>query len=263
MLHPHFADGSQQDSAEFFGCIAELLREGAVHVSDETAIRQSLTSFIVHPEGRRRVPFELTVSSQLQCQHCRHKRPANHQPAFFASVPIPEPASIQLQASRRRGDIIECLESYRSLETLSDVNCSLCSLTSYKRQLQSSATVATDIFSKFYIHDDRLFDALGAEDTVKREAVKIMSFSSLPEVLCVHLIRRLYDRVTGDMKKNNQTVRFSMELDMSPFWSFWHPEQPSRIKYQLMSVVQHIGNADAGESLSSFVNRVTFDRTLR
>ena len=188
-------------------------------------------------------------SSQLQCLHCKHKRPANHQPSVYASIPIPGPASQQVGlalSGKRRGDLIECIESYRSLETLSDVNCSQCSLDNYKRQLRTSANVAADIFSRFYIHDDRLFDAIGAKDSVKREALKLMSFASLPEVLCLHLMRRTYDRVTGDAVKINESVKFSMELDMSPYWSFWHPEQPQRIKYQLISVVQHIGNADAG-----------------
>ena len=148
--------------------------------------------------------------------------------------------------NKRKGDLSECIESYRSLETLSDVNCSQCSLSKYKRQLHTSASVAADIFSRFYIHDDRLFDALGARDTVKREALKLMSFASLPEVLCLQLIRRTYDRVTGDMVKNNEPVKFSMELDMSAYWSFWHSDQKQKIKYQLISVVQHIGNADAG-----------------
>ena len=149
-------------------------------------------------------------------------------------------------AGKRRGDLIECIDSYRSLETLPDVNCSQCSLDNYKCQLQFSAGVAADVFSKFYIHDDRLFDAIGAKDTVRRDALKLMSFASLPDVLCLHLIRRTYDRSTGDMIKNNEPVKFSIELDMTPYWSFWCPEQPQRIKYQLISVVQHIGNADAG-----------------
>lgn len=76
----------------------------------------------------------------------------------------------------------------------------------------------------------------------KREAFKRMLITRLPSVLCLHVQRRYYKASQNCMDKAMQLVDFPEILDVAPFTFF--PE--SKILYRLMSVVEHIGNANFG-----------------
>jgi len=78
---------------------------------------------------------------------------------------------------------------------------------------------------------------------VKRESFKRLLITRLPPVLCLHVQRRYYKASQNCMAKAMQIVDFSEILDVAPFTS---SNDKKKILYRLMSVVEHIGNANFG-----------------
>jgi hypothetical protein len=79
--------------------------------------------------------------------------------------------------------------------------------------------------------------------TIKRDAFKHLLITRLPPVLCLHVQRRYYKASENCMAKAMQIVDFSEVLDVSPFTA---SKDKNKILYRLMSVVEHIGNANFG-----------------
>lgn len=173
------------------------------------------------------------------CRVCGYRRPQTHQLSHALSLAIPTSNS-----PSRSMSIYNCLDQYFSREQLSGVNCAHCSLTTYKAKM-SSSEIHDALFSSFYENDDKLFDALGPAYTIKTTATKGLSLSRFPGMLCLHLIRRVYDYVSGNMLKVATSVSFPMVLDMAKYFSF-STSQTRDVSYRLVSVVMHIGNANAG-----------------
>ena len=149
-------------------------------------------------------------------------------------------------SSRCSVSLFDCLDLYFAEEDLTEVACAQCSLQSYKSSLSNTEANAA-FFSSFYVNNDKLFDALGPLYRVKVNATKVLKLSRLPEVLVLHLIRRVYDMVSGNMLKLSVKVDFTPVLDLSSYcWG--HDE--GKALFRLVSVVVHIGNADAGHYMN-------------
>jgi ubiquitin C-terminal hydrolase len=102
------------------------------------------------------------------------------------------------------------------------------------------------------------------ERRLKRgEALKCLLITRLPSVLCIHVQRRYYDPLANRMSKTLQHVIFPEYLDVAPYcaysefgstnarWGGTFPERPSSrgrapIRYRLVSVIEHRGNAFQG-----------------
>jgi ubiquitin C-terminal hydrolase len=143
--------------------------------------------------------------------------------------------------------IYDCLDEYFKEEALPDVNCARCSLEKYKSGL--SVGVGSEIIGSYYDNDDKLFDALGAAYTVKREALKRLGVARLPELLCLHLSRRVIDLLRGEIVKIDTHVQFPLELNMDRYLSF----STSNSVFKLVSVIHHIGTAHAGMNCSTYL----------
>lgn len=95
--------------------------------------------------------------------------------------------------------------------------------------------------------------------TIKTTMKKQLSFSRLPDILCIHICRRVYNELGGGMKKLSQHISFEMTLNMSKFFSAKHSNNnaatPSSSDsrahdYNLCSVIVHEGSADSGHYYS-------------
>ena len=93
---------------------------------------------------------------------------------------------------------------------------------------------------------------------IRGEAYKASLLMRPPEVLCIHIQRRHYDKTSGRMAKVNRHVRFDEYLDLGEYCaygvtSFEEDRRVHRmtspydqIPYILMSVIEHSGNAFGG-----------------
>jgi ubiquitin carboxyl-terminal hydrolase 40 len=76
----------------------------------------------------------------------------------------------------------------------------------------------------------------------KCEALKGVKIRKLPQILTISLNRFEFDYQTFERKKVNDRLEFGLELDMSAFTE----EENENSKYELQTVLIHIGNAHGG-----------------
>ena len=128
-----------------------------------------------------------------------------------------------------------CIESVNSNYTTNSVN---------------STSTSTMINIKSYIQKIR---------TISEKTIK---FSRLPNLLCLHLNRRIYSQneITGEsyINKNSTNVLFPLKLNMSKylmsinndnkhnFKNIENTELNETLLYSLQSVIIHVGSADSG-----------------
>ncbi|KAL9178685.1 hypothetical protein ACHAXT_003816 [Thalassiosira profunda] len=88
---------------------------------------------------------------------------------------------------------------------------------------------------------------------LRGDAYKASLVMRPPQVLCIHIQRRHYDMSCHRMVKLSRRVHFQEELDLGPYCEYGGNSFERRristnvkISYRLMSVVEHLGNADGG-----------------
>ena len=96
---------------------------------------------------------------------------------------------------------------------------------------------------------------------IRGEAYKASLLMRPPEVLCIHIQRRHYDKTSGRMAKVNRHVRFDEYLDLGEYCAYGVTsfeedrrvhrmtspyDQIPKVPYILMSVIEHSGNAFGG-----------------
>ncbi|CAF3515036.1 unnamed protein product [Rotaria socialis] len=170
-------------------------------------------------------PFQGLQATQLQCTQCKNKNPISVSLFETLSLMIPERQisnsglfSVRYQ---RNFTLQELIGNYLKSEIISNLTCSKCK---------------------------------SKENLSHR---KITTFSRLPEILCLHIIRTTWTN-EGWPTKNTSHVSFPDHLDMNAFISLSrllpaniHPTQttikPSAALYRLNSVLVHLGGiSEAG-----------------
>eukprot|EP00980_Cylindrotheca_fusiformis_P000076 scaffold19_cov114-Cylindrotheca_fusiformis.AAC.23 len=99
-------------------------------------------------------------------------------------------------------------------------------------------------------------------------AMKCLTLTRCPSVLCCHIQRRYVDPLTGQMEKCVQFVEFPQTLDLSPYCAYspgtntaWAAgrsrdsatngcAEKNRMPYRLQGVIEHRGNAHGGHYVS-------------
>ncbi|KAL3822504.1 hypothetical protein ACHAXA_002522 [Cyclostephanos tholiformis] len=100
---------------------------------------------------------------------------------------------------------------------------------------------------------------------IRGDAYRASLLMRPPEVLCIHIQRRHYDPSSGKILKVTRHIRFGDRLDLSPYCAYgvvsFEEEEDRRIlpaatsrsdcsarkiPYELMSVIEHVGNACGG-----------------
>ncbi|CAF0935494.1 unnamed protein product [Adineta ricciae] len=224
----------QQDSHEFLLSLINTLTHkkstrpkqlgfAACLDSDEQDDTQSMMineSPLVSPH-----PFQGLQATQLQCNECRHKNPISMSLFESLSLVIPDrqTASPLTLAVRQQQNFAlqELIGNYLKAEMITNLTC---------KQCKSKGNLSHR---------------------------KITTFSRLPEILCLHIIRTTWTN-EGWPIKNTSHVSFPDLLDMNPFISLSRllpanlpPTQPikkpSNAFYRLNSVLVHLGGiSEAG-----------------
>jgi hypothetical protein len=120
------------------------------------------------------------------------------------------------------------------------------------------------------LDEDGLIMSGGEEPSKEKEslercdAMKCLTLTRCPSILCCHIQRRYSDPITGRMEKCVQFVEFPQILDLSPYCAYsprtntsWaagslkegEGEQPgngTRLPYRLQGIIEHRGNAHGG-----------------
>ncbi|EJK75920.1 hypothetical protein THAOC_02342 [Thalassiosira oceanica] len=84
---------------------------------------------------------------------------------------------------------------------------------------------------------------------LRGDALKASFVMRFPEALCLHIQRRHYDLARQQMVKIQRHTYFDETLDLYQSWALGqsHPASfATRISYQLVSVIEHVGNAFGG-----------------
>lgn len=218
----------QQDSHEFFVALINCLTNSsqitptkhfgfaACLDNDETEPLMVTQSPLITPH-----PFQGLQATQLQCMACRHKNPVSLSLFETLSLIIPDRqisnGSLHPIRQQRNFTLQELIGNYLNSEMISHLTCSNCKATE-------------DILHK-----------------------KVTTFSRLPEILCLHIIRTTWTN-EGWPVKNTSHVSFPDQLDMNPYISLSRllssnraNSKPSSAIYRLNSVLVHLGGiSEAG-----------------
>jgi hypothetical protein len=106
-------------------------------------------------------------------------------------------------------------------------------------------------------------DTAGHSSLVRCTARKCLFLTRFPAILCCHIQRRYYDPYKDRMEKCTQKVLFDEYLNLAPYCTYsaearsswvagtYRPNQavkrrPQKIVYQLVSIIEHRGNAHGG-----------------
>ncbi|CAF4637894.1 unnamed protein product [Rotaria sp. Silwood1] len=168
-------------------------------------------------------PFQGLQATQLQCTECKHKNPISVSLFETLSLMIPERhvSNLLLIRQQRNFTLQELIGNYLKTEMISNLICNKCKS------------------NKNLLHR------------------KITTFSRLPEILCLHIIRTTWTN-EGLPMKNTCHISFPDILDMNAFISLSrllptniHPTQiikkPLTAIYKLNSVLVHLGGiSEAG-----------------
>ncbi|CAF1284662.1 unnamed protein product [Rotaria sordida] len=171
-------------------------------------------------------PFQGLQATQLQCTECKHKNPVSVSLFETLSLIIPErqvsnSGLFSIRQQQRNFTLQELIGNYLKSEMISNLICNKCK---------------------------------SKENLPHR---KITTFSRLPEILCLHIIRTTWTN-EGWPIKNTCHISFPDLLDMNSFISLSrllpaniHPTQtikkPSTAHYKLNSILVHLGGiSEAG-----------------
>lgn len=219
------------------------------------------------------------TSTSLTCNTCKYNKLVCLESFQCLSIPIP-------LSFRSNVTLEDCLLEYFQCETLS-LTCMACShrqnLLSLQKQ-QQEVQLMYEILNKTKHHpmndleielkqiqqdinDLQRSISLGVNDTFikdndievydeEQSSLKLQTTFSkqsliikLPLLLCIHISRRVYDEIRGDMKKVSQYISFPMILTNIQEYCYL----PIDVSYQLVAVVSHIGSSSSSANSGHYI----------
>lgn len=260
-----FGDKTEQDAEE---CLQALLSMMSIELKEAKKMKDRKSLIIEKSSMPLNLPFEGWCSSTITCLKCRHSKPKKHQTFVDISLSLQN-----ISRSRSQLDLLECLDHYSFQESLSDVECLHCSY----NEILSDRETLQDIFQRCGSKEigeliekydflkgnshqlDKIADEITEVARVRTDACKQLKISRLPEVLCLHLSRRLYNPTTGCMLKNRFKITFPTRLDMKQYMEssvsssesassliLGSNHSQSNTEYNLRAVIVHHGDANTG-----------------
>eukprot|EP00794_Sanderia_malayensis_P014347 gene14347-15843_t len=247
--HGWIITSEQQDTHEFFQILLSTLDEEMAHnireeeqykfktdssIAEKTSIIGKVAEYFPAKSLEMQSPFKGMLANRMKCTKCNHKS-VRFDPFESVSLRIP-------QLSALTGATLElCLADFAKSEKVDGVECPKCTS-------MADSGIA-----------------------IKASLKKQLSFSKLPNCLCIH-IQRSYFMADGTAYKNDQFVRFTDILDLQPYRyntvaynhdiatantismplrggnSLHTEKQPaiSKSLYRLKSVIVHIGDVSDG-----------------
>ena len=198
-----FGDKNEQDAEE---CLQALLNMMSIELKELKRMKDKKSLLFKEASIPPTLPFEGWCSSTITCLNCHKSRPKKHQ--TFVDISL----SLQLMpTSKTQIDLLDCLDHFSFQECLSDVECLQCS---YNEMLTDRDTLKNifkqcrsseirDMIKKYdFLHNkhhhlEKIADEITDCARVRTNASKQLKISRLPEVLCLHMSRRVYNPSTG------------------------------------------------------------------
>ncbi|XP_051175741.1 ubiquitin carboxyl-terminal hydrolase 48-like isoform X2 [Leptopilina boulardi] len=124
--------------------------------------------------------------------------------------------------------------------------------TFYELDLQLAQTLKESINK--YLSEEQLTDTNQyhcAKCNAKQDARRFIRLDSLPEVLNIHFLRFVFNRLSGQKKKVNTAIQFPEKLDMSQYLGC----PPNTHVYNLVAILSHRGSsAHSGHYIATICN---------
>ena len=182
-------------------------------------------------------PLEGLLAQRVGCLKCGFVEGISLIPFNCLTVPL---------GKQWEYDVQSCLDEYTTLESISGVECSKCTLLRHKEQLerllQLTQTSPEDIPNRPQISETlhhsastrlcAVHEALENEDfsevTLKKCQIPVKGrvettkskqavIARLPKALTIHVNRSVFNERTGALSKNQASVRFPKLLDLTPW----------------------------------------------
>jgi ubiquitin carboxyl-terminal hydrolase 1 len=273
--HRLLAMREQQDAQEFFSLLIDTLESestkqwllvnkpaGLESINDiESPSSVSVKTISVTPFTN---PFEGLSAHRMGCLKCKYVENIRHEK--FGPMVLPLTMS-------RNTTLKECLYDSYEMEILEDVECTKCTLLAYRSGLTKLVNLPGETgieatrrlkaidkaLSSGKLDDPKLFgkDVSGEKEmrkfTRRSPKTKHSMIARPPRLAAFHIQRSNFQNFTGRALKNQASVAFPRELDVSPYVTnsvlSMNPEEPiskwkqgdKRTIYRLKSVIVHYG----------------------
>lgn len=199
-----FGDRNEQDAEE---CLQALLSMMSIELKEAKKVKDRKGLFFETTSMPLNLPFEGWCSSTITCLKCQQSKPKKHQTFVDISLSLQH-----LSRTKAQPDLLECLDHYSFQESLSDVECLHCSYTEMSKGKETFQEIFQrcgskdigDIIEKIEFLEenshqlDKVADVIGDMSRIRTDASKQLRISRLPDVLCLHLSRRLFNPQTGE-----------------------------------------------------------------
>ena len=203
---------NQEDAQEYFQQVLSFLEKD---VKSQLGTREVLPRILT--------PFDGETAIRVGCLKCVEMEGIRQE--VMSSV------GLSLTATTKHVDLLELLDEYSRLETISGVECYRCSLLALERDLvdrMSGSPVPKKLYNKYTEQLTKIRETLKLpvideslrpqEFKVQSEKTKQVMFARpTARVLAIHINRSVFNTSTGYICKNLSPVSFTEELDLSPY----------------------------------------------
>ncbi|KAF5101903.1 hypothetical protein D0Z03_000502 [Geotrichum reessii] len=256
----------QQDAQEYFQHVLSFIEIDfkKLHKDTNTKLPRIVT------------PFDGETAIRVGCLKCGEMEGIRKE--------VSSSVGLSLSANMDHFNLIDLLNEYTQLETISGVECYRCSLVALVQIIEDKLNDNTKPISELLrkpfekrldeiqqtlqhnIIDEAKYKALKPQKVKELidKSKQIMFAKPTPKVLAIHLNRSVFDLSTGYIRKNLSPVDYNEYLDLTPFVvadidnpankdpkysmrpAAENARQDDSLKYRLKSVVIHYGSHNFG-----------------
>lgn len=201
------SSSNQEDAQEYFQQVLTFL-ENDVKSTQQNVDKPRIMS-----------PFDGETAIRVGCLKCGEMEGIRKE--VMSSV------GLSLTATTEHVDILDLLDEYSQLETISGVECYRCGLIAAERELADKIAEAkpckVDAAKLVKIREalkQPVIDEKFRPLTVKQlsdKSKQMMFARPTARVLAFHINRSVFDPTTGSVRKNLSPVSFPEQLDLSPY----------------------------------------------
>ncbi|CAH8538498.1 unnamed protein product [Schistosoma turkestanicum] len=141
--------------------------------------------------------------------------------------------------------IYECLSKYTSTELLTGSNRLICDICTKRNVLENSLNSS--------IHEQPMTNnqSISNRQCIFQDVIKRDLIYKPPAILMIHLKR--FQQIGVQLRKSQKSIKFPIDLDITPFCSGLALTNSNRIHYHLYGVIEHTGHLNSGHYVA-YVN---------
>lgn len=255
----------QQDAQEYFSKLMDELDKEAAKAKVSSTVVPGLEGIVEKPDSEDeaqvqtikpverecaeiptlRNPLEGLLAQRVACTRCGFSEGMSMIPFNCLTLPLGSESSY---------DVSQCLDDYTKLESISEVECTKCTLLHAEQKLtqmlpKSSSSLSSEsttdpelsqmlqlpveLRAQAYERLQAIQRALAEDDFADKTVNETCQISKkarvsttktrqavigrAPQSLVVHVNRSVFDEMTGAQRKNYANVRFPLALDLNPW----------------------------------------------